>query len=84
MYIDIDQVSFFPPPVRYTCIALGYNLSLAIFGGSAALISTSLYGYSESTVFIGWIKLRLPPRRSLSFGVCMTVLRRLLADMAPS
>ena len=33
----------FPPEVRYTCLAIGYNVSLALFGGSAALIATVLF-----------------------------------------
>jgi len=40
----------FPPKVRYTCLALGYNVALALFGGSAALIATALFELSGGPV----------------------------------
>ena len=35
-------VEFFPPLVRYSAVGIGYNLSQAIFGGTAPLIATAL------------------------------------------
>ena len=46
-------VSAFPPHVRYTCIAIGYNVSLATFGGTAALISSSLFQQSQGNLLSG-------------------------------
>ena len=35
-------ISRFPPTVRYTGVAIGYNFAQAIFGGTAAIIATLL------------------------------------------
>jgi MHS family proline/betaine transporter-like MFS transporter len=36
------MVSLFPARLRYSAIALGYNISLAVFGGTAPLVATWL------------------------------------------
>ena len=38
----VALVNVFPTRVRYSGIAIGYNLSLAIFGGTAPLVATWL------------------------------------------
>ncbi len=40
--IPATMVSLFPARLRYSAIALGYNISLAVFGGTAPLVATWL------------------------------------------
>ena len=44
----------FPTDVRYTGFALSFNLANAIFGGTAAMISTALIAATGSTVAPAW------------------------------
>ncbi|MBF0477213.1 MAG: MFS transporter [Deltaproteobacteria bacterium] len=43
--IPAALVDMFPPRVRYSAIALSYNISLCIFGGTAPLVATWLVKY---------------------------------------
>jgi len=38
----VAMVDLFPPRLRYSGMAIGYNLTLAIFGGTAPLVATWL------------------------------------------
>jgi MHS family proline/betaine transporter-like MFS transporter len=38
----VAMVDLFPPRLRYSGMAIGYNMTLAIFGGTAPLVATWL------------------------------------------
>jgi len=44
------MTELFPPEVRLTGIGIGYNVTLALFGGTAPLISTWLISATETTI----------------------------------
>jgi MHS family proline/betaine transporter-like MFS transporter len=44
------MVELFPARLRYSGVAVGYNISLAIFGGTAPLVSTWIVDYTGSVV----------------------------------
>jgi len=43
----------FPPEVRYSAVAIGYNVAQATFGGSIALVSTALYQQFHNPISVG-------------------------------
>ena len=51
-------IEFFPPLVRYCAVGIGYNISQAIFGGTAPLIATTLISChccAESLAPMVWV-----------------------------
>ena len=44
----------FPTRVRYTGFAVSFNLSNAIFGGTAPFVATFLIGFTGSDLAPGW------------------------------
>ena len=40
------MVLSYPRAVRFSAIAIGYNVSQAAFGGTAGVVGTLLYGYA--------------------------------------
>ncbi len=48
--IPATMVELFPTRTRFSGVAAGYNISLALLGGTAPLISTWLVGYSGSVI----------------------------------
>ena len=44
------MTELFPPEVRLTGIGIGYNVTLALFGGTAPLISTWLISATGTTI----------------------------------
>ncbi len=47
-------VELFPTSIRYTGMALAYNLSAAIFGGTAPMVCEWLLGKTGTYLSIGW------------------------------
>jgi len=47
------MVKTFPTEVRYSAVSIGYNMALAIFGGTVALVATGLYSFFRSPVPVG-------------------------------
>ena len=43
-------VSLFKAPVRFSALALSYNLSVSLFGGTAPLVNTWLIGQTGNTM----------------------------------
>ena len=48
--LPVWMVTSFPPEVRYTAVGLGYNLAMALLGGTAPLIATTLIDVSHWNV----------------------------------
>lgn len=46
--------ALFPTSVRYSGFAIGYNLSTAIFGGTAAVANEALIGATGNSLVPGW------------------------------
>jgi MFS transporter, MHS family, proline/betaine transporter len=46
--------ALFPTKVRYSGFAIGYNISTAIFGGTAAAVNAALIESTGSTLVPGW------------------------------
>jgi len=64
--IPVVLVELFPTAVRYSGMALPYNMANALFGGTAPLVATSLIYYTGSL---------LSPGFYLAFiGVCVLLL----------
>ena len=42
MHLYLALVDLFPPQYRFSGLSIGYNLALAIFGGTAPLLATFL------------------------------------------
>lgn len=47
-------VELFPTKVRFTGVAISYNLSAAIFGGTAPMIGTALYQFTGNNMVFGY------------------------------
>jgi len=47
-------VELFPTRVRFTGVAISYNLSAAIFGGTAPMVGTALYKYTGSHLALSY------------------------------
>jgi len=47
-------VELFPTKVRFTGVALSYNLSAAIFGGTTPMIGTALYQFSGNNLALAY------------------------------
>lgn len=52
--ISATLPALFPTAVRYSGFAVGYNISTAIFGGTAAMINTALVGATGNVLIPGW------------------------------
>lgn len=46
-------VEIFPTSIRYTGLALSYNISAAVFGGTAPMVATWLINKTESNLSVG-------------------------------
>ena len=55
----------FPTNVRCSAIAIGYNIAVAMFGGTAPFVSTWLISYTGSNI---------APTFYLIAGSCITIL----------
>lgn len=47
-------VEMFPTKVRFTGVAISYNLSAAIFGGTAPMVGTALYQFTGNNMTYGY------------------------------
>jgi len=47
------MVQSFPVEVRYSAVSVGYNLAIALFGGTVALVNTALYSKFQSPIPVG-------------------------------
>jgi len=47
-------VEMFPTKVRFTGVAISYNLSAAIFGGTAPMVGTALYQFTGNSMTYGY------------------------------
>ena len=47
-------VELFPTRVRFTGIAISYNLSAAIFGGTAPMVGEALYKYTDEQISLAY------------------------------
>lgn len=52
--LAVAMAELFPPRLRFSGMALGYNLTLAIFGGTAPLINTWLIAQTGDLTSPAW------------------------------
>lgn len=52
--ISATLPALFPTAVRYSGFAVGYNISTAIFGGTAGMINAALVGATGNVLIPGW------------------------------
>jgi len=68
--MPVAMADLFPARLRYSAMAIGYNITLAIFGGTAPLIATWLIKKTGSLAAPAWYLVAIA---AITFAVTMTI-----------
>jgi len=68
--MPVAMAELFPARLRYSAMAIGYNITLAIFGGTAPLVATWLIKTTGSLAAPAWYLVAIA---AITFTVTMTI-----------